>query len=58
MSQVALAWMGPKVASPIVGFSSTERIDEAIGVRGMELKEEEVRYLSELYQPGPIQGHS
>jgi len=58
MSQVALAWINKKVASPIIGFSSVERIDEAIEVRGKTLTEEEEKYLEELYEPKKIIGHS
>jgi len=58
MSQVALAWINPQVSSPIIGFSSEKRIDEAIEARGKELTKEEVEYLNELYEPGPIQGHA
>lgn len=58
MSQVALAWINKKISSPIIGFSSIDRIDEAIEVRGKTLTEEEEQYLEELYQPKPISGHS
>jgi len=58
MSQVALAWVNKRIASPIVGFSSVERIDEALGVRGKTLTDEEEKYLEELYQPKAISGHS
>jgi len=58
MSQVALAWINKRIASPIIGFSSVERIDEAIEVRGKKLTEEEEKYLEELYQPKIISGHS
>jgi aryl-alcohol dehydrogenase-like predicted oxidoreductase len=58
MSQVALAWINKKISSPIIGFSSIDRIDEAIEVRGKTLTEEEEKYLEELYQPKPISGHS
>lgn len=57
-SEVALAWIGKRVTSPIVGFSSVGRIDEALGVRGKVLTEEEETYLEELYQPKKIVGHS
>ncbi|KFY50809.1 hypothetical protein V496_09152 [Pseudogymnoascus sp. VKM F-4515 (FW-2607)] len=57
-SEVALAWVGKRVTSPIVGFSSVARIDEALGVRGKVLTEEEENYLEELYQPKKIVGHS
>ena len=58
MSQVALAWINKRIASPIVGFSSVERMDEAIGSNGKTLTEEEEKYLEEPYQPKEIQGHS
>jgi len=58
MSQVALAWINKRISSPIIGFSSVERIDEAIAVRGKKLTEEEEKYLEELYQPKNIAGHS
>lgn len=46
MTQVALAWVGMKVASPIVGMSSIKRIEENI-ITGMTLDEKEVTYLEE-----------
>jgi aryl-alcohol dehydrogenase-like predicted oxidoreductase len=58
MSQVALAWINKRISSPIIGFSSIDRIDEAIEVRGKTLTEEEEKYLEELYVPKPISGHS
>jgi aryl-alcohol dehydrogenase-like predicted oxidoreductase len=58
MSHVALAWINKRVASPIIGFSSVQRMDEAISVRGKTLTDEEEKYLEELYEPKPIQGHS
>ncbi|KAK0644570.1 NADP-dependent oxidoreductase domain-containing protein [Cercophora newfieldiana] len=58
MSHVALAWINKRVTSPIIGFSSVERLEEAIAARGKVLTDEEEKYLEELYQPKPIQGHS
>ncbi|KZS88520.1 Aldo/keto reductase [Sistotremastrum niveocremeum HHB9708] len=46
MAQVALAWVGGKVCSPIVGVTSIERVHEAI-FTGKTLKEEEIKYLEE-----------
>jgi aryl-alcohol dehydrogenase-like predicted oxidoreductase len=57
MSHVALAWICKRVASPIIGFSSVERIEEGIDVRGKELTEEEEKYLEELYQARAVEGH-
>lgn len=58
MSQVALAWINKRVSSPIIGFSSVERIEESLDVRGQTLTDEEERYLEELYVPKAISGHS
>lgn len=58
MSQVALAWIDKRISSPIIGFSTVDRIDEAIEVRGKTLTEEEEKYLEELYVPKAISGHS
>lgn len=58
MSHVALAWIQGRVASPIVGFSSVARIEEAAAASTKSLTEEEIKYLEELYQPRAIVGHS
>ena len=58
MSHVALAWIIQKGTIPIVGFSNVSRLDEAAGVRGKELTEEDMKYLEEPYVPKQIVGHS
>ena len=58
MAHVALAWINKRVSSPIIGFSSVERMDEALGANDKTLSEEEEKYLEELYQPRNIVGHS
>ncbi|KAI1467083.1 Aldo/keto reductase [Daldinia caldariorum] len=58
MSHVALAWINKRVTSPIIGFSSVARLDEALEARGKVLTDEEEKYLEELYQPKQISGHS
>jgi len=58
MTHVALAWINKRISSPIIGFSSTARMDESIGARGKTLTEEEEKYIEEPYQPKPILGHS
>ena len=61
MGTVAIAWMlHPRrgVSSPIIGFSKTERIDEALEIRDKSLTDEEMDYLEAPYQPLAIQGHS
>lgn len=57
MSHVALAWINKRVTSPIIGFSSVARIDEALGAKGKSLTAEEDKYLEELYQPKAVSGH-
>jgi aryl-alcohol dehydrogenase-like predicted oxidoreductase len=56
MSHVALAWINQRISSPIIGFSSVKRMDEAIEANGKELSEEEEKYLEELYQPKAVMG--
>ncbi|KAI9665409.1 MAG: hypothetical protein M1831_001847 [Alyxoria varia] len=58
MMEVATAWINRRIASPIIGFSSVQRIDEALQVKGKELSEEEEKYLEEPYKPKDIVGHS
>ena len=57
MSHVALAWMNKRISSPIIGFSSVERMDEALEARGKVLSEEEEKYLEEPYVARSVQGH-
>ncbi|VUC20370.1 unnamed protein product [Clonostachys rosea] len=57
MAQVALAWVTKRVSSPIIGFSSLERLEQAIGATGKVLTPEEEAYLEELYRPKAIDGH-
>jgi aryl-alcohol dehydrogenase-like predicted oxidoreductase len=58
MSHVALARINKRISSPIIGFSSVERMDEALEVRGKTLTEEEEKYLEELYVARAISGHT
>ena len=58
MSDVSLAWIKRKVTSPVVGFSSIGRIDEALDVRSKDLSDEEVSYLEEAYVPRQVCGYT
>ncbi|KAK0343834.1 hypothetical protein LTR59_015942 [Friedmanniomyces endolithicus] len=58
MSQVALAWLAPRVSSPIVGCSSVDRLDEALETRDKQLTKEEEKYLEEPYVARDVQGHT
>lgn len=57
MTAVTLAWSNKRCSSPIIGFSTVARIDEALDAKGKELTADEEKYLEELYQPRPIVGH-
>ncbi len=58
--QIALAWVlsKPYISAPIVGASKLEHLDQAIAALEIQLSDEEVKRLEELYQPHPIRGHS
>jgi aryl-alcohol dehydrogenase-like predicted oxidoreductase len=58
MSHVATAWSIQKGNIPIIGFSKVERIIEALEIQGKMLRDDEMRYLEEPYQPKQIMGHS
>lgn len=52
MAQVALAWsLSHQNECPIVGLSSTARIDEAVASLKVKLSSEEIQYLEEPYVP-------
>jgi aryl-alcohol dehydrogenase (NADP+) len=57
--QIALAWLYHKgVASPIIGTTRPEHVEEAVEALGVKLSEDEIRYLEEPYRPKPVFGHS
>lgn len=58
-SQVALAWVlaQPGVAAPIIGVSKTPHLDDAIAALDVKLTNEELKALSEPYEPHAIIGH-
>lgn len=57
MSQIALAWQFSKgVASPIVGATKAEYFEDAMGALRIQLPDEEIDYLEELYTPHKIVG--
>lgn len=59
-AQIALAWLlhKPGVTAPIIGASKMRYLDEAIEALDIELSDEDMEYLEELYQPREIRGHS
>ena len=58
-AQIALAWLLQKqpVAAPIVGATTTEHLDTAVGALSVTLTPEEVAALEEPYAPHRIVGH-
>ncbi|KAK5637364.1 hypothetical protein RRF57_013076 [Xylaria bambusicola] len=58
LSHVGLAWLDRRTVAPVIGFSSPERMDEALDALGKELTAEEEESLEALYQPRNVQGHS
>ncbi|KAJ5155370.1 Aldo/keto reductase [Penicillium capsulatum] len=59
MATVTIAWClsKPFVVAPILGLSSTSRVDEAISAMDFELSEEETRSIEVCYEPRAIIGH-
>ena len=45
-----------KVASPVVGATKVHHIDGALEAMDVELTDEEMNYLEELYQPHALVG--
>lgn len=61
MAQVGIIWCLNKGVNPIVGLSSTKRVDEAIQAveffqNGL-LDEDDLKYLEELYTPKAVVGY-
>ena len=57
MQQIALAWHWKKgVASPIVGATRAQYLDDAAGALNVKLTDEDVAYLEEPYIPHRIVG--
>ena len=57
MSQIALAWHWAKgVASPIIGATKSDYLDDAAGALNIKLTIEDVAYLEEMYVPHPVIG--
>lgn len=57
MSEIALAWMWKKgIASPIIGATKANYLDEAVNALEVQLTDEDVAYLEEMYQPHKVVG--
>lgn len=56
MSEVSLAWLINKVTSPIFGATKLHHIEEAVKAVDLDLMQDEINYLEELYVPHPLAG--
>ncbi len=56
MTEVSLAWLLTKTASPVVGATKLHHIEGAAKAVAFELAPEEISYLEELYVPHPLAG--
>lgn len=57
MSQIAIAWQWAKgVASPIIGATKPQYLDDAAEALDVVLMPEDIAYLEELYVPHPVVG--
>jgi aryl-alcohol dehydrogenase-like predicted oxidoreductase len=59
-AQVALAWLlqRPGVTAPIVGATKLGHLEDALAAERLDLSDEEIAALEELYVPHAIAGHS
>jgi aryl-alcohol dehydrogenase-like predicted oxidoreductase len=58
MAQIAIAWVLSKGGMmPIMGLSTKDQIDQAVGAISVTLTAEEVKYLEEPYIPKGVIGH-
>jgi aryl-alcohol dehydrogenase-like predicted oxidoreductase len=58
-AQVALAWLlqRPGVTAPIIGATKLSHLEDALAAEQLELTEDEVKRLEELYVPHRVLGH-
>jgi aryl-alcohol dehydrogenase-like predicted oxidoreductase len=57
-AQVALAWMlsKPAITAPIIGASKPGHLEDAVAALSVQLSNQEIKALEELYQPHPVLG--
>jgi aryl-alcohol dehydrogenase-like predicted oxidoreductase len=56
MTEISLAWLLTKVTSPVVGATKFSHVDGAVKAVDLELTQEEIGYLEELYVPHELAG--
>lgn len=57
MASVATAWVLSKGLNPVLGLSTPQRIDEAIEATKLQLSDEDIKFLEELYLPKNVTGY-
>ena len=52
-AQIAVAWLlnKPEITSPIVGVSRVSQLEELVKASNIDLSDEDIAYLEELYRP-------
>ncbi len=58
-AQIALAWVlsKPAITAPIIGASKPGHLEDAVAALAVNLTEDEITRLEELYQPHRVLGH-
>jgi aryl-alcohol dehydrogenase (NADP+) len=58
-AQIALAWMlhKPAIASPIIGVTKLDQLEELAAATAIKLSADEVAHLESAYVPHPVLGH-
>lgn len=56
MSEIALAWLLTKTTSPVVGATKIRHVETATSAVDLQLSNEEIQYLEELYVPHALVG--
>ena len=56
MTEIALAWLLTKVTAPVVGATKLSQVDGMANAASLQLSDEEIQYLEELYIPHALVG--
>ena len=56
MTEISLAWLLTKVTAPVVGATKLSHVDGAVNAVELQLTQEEIDYLEELYVPHALVG--
>jgi aryl-alcohol dehydrogenase-like predicted oxidoreductase len=56
MTEISLAWLITKVTAPVVGATKFSHVEGAAKAVDLELTQEEIDYLEELYVPHALAG--